>query len=41
MSKRLFHAKMKEGDDIGAYVNSKIRSTKELENLDFTMDAQL
>ena len=35
------HAKMKEGDDVGARVNSMIRSIKELENLDFTMDAQL
>ena len=41
ISKRLFRAKMKEGDDVGAHVNSMIRSIEELESLDFTMDAQL
>ena len=30
ISKRLFRAKMKEGEDFGAYVNSIIRSIEEL-----------
>lgn len=32
---------MKEGEDVGAHVNSMIRSIKELKSLDFMMDAQL
>ena len=30
ISKRLFRAKMKEGEDVGAHVNSIIRSIEEL-----------
>ena len=32
---------MKEGEDVGAHVNSMIRSIEELQSLDFTMNAQL
>ena len=39
ISKRLFHAKMKEGEDVGAHVNSMIHSIEELQSLDFTMNA--
>ena len=41
ISKRLFHAKMREGEDVGVHVNSMIRSMEELESLDFTMDFHL
>ena len=41
ISKRLFRAKMKEGEDVGAHVNSMIRSIEELESLDFSMDFHL
>ena len=41
ISKQLFHAKMKEGEDVGAHMNSMIRSIEELQSLDFTMNAQL
>ena len=41
ISKRLFHAKMKEEENVGAHVNSMIHSIEELESLDFMMDAQL
>ena len=41
ISKRLFHAKMREGEDVGAHVNSMIRAIEELESLDFTMDFHL
>ena len=32
---------MKEGEDVGAYVNSMIRLMKELESLNFSMDFHL
>ena len=38
ISKQLFHTKMKKGEDVGAHMNSMIRSMEELESLDFTMD---
>ena len=41
ISKRLFRAKMREGEDVGAHVNSMIRSIEELESLDFSMDFHL
>ena len=41
ISKRLFRAKMKEGEDVGVHVNSIIRSIEELESLDFSMDFHL
>ena len=41
ISKRLFRAKMREGEDVGVHVNSMIRSMEELESLDFTMDFHL
>ena len=41
ISKRLFRAKMKEGEDVGVHVNSMIRAIEELESLDFTMDSHL
>ena len=41
ISKRLFCAKMREGEDVGANVNSMIRAMKELKSLDFTMDFHL
>ena len=41
ISKRLFRAKMKEGEDVVAHVNSMIRSIEELQSLDFMMNAQL
>ena len=41
ISKQLFHAKMKEGEDVGPHVNSMIRSIEELESLDFSMDFHL
>ena len=37
-SKQLFHAKMKEGEDVRVHVNSIIRLMEELESLDFSMD---
>ena len=37
ISKRLFHAKIKEGEEVGAHVNSIIRAMEELKSLDFTM----
>ena len=41
ISKRLFRAKMRQGEDVGAHVNSMIRSIEELESLDFSMDFHL
>ena len=41
MLKQFFRAKIKEGKDVGVHVNSMIRSMKELESLDFTMDFHL
>ena len=41
ISKRLFRAKMREGEDVGVHVNSMIRSIEELESLDFSMDYHL
>ena len=41
ISKQFFHAKMKEGEDVGVHVNSMIRAIEELESLDFTMDSHL
>ena len=41
ISKRLFHAKMKEGEDVAVHVNSMIRAIEELESLDFSMDFHL
>ena len=41
ISKRLFRAKMKEGEDVGAHANSMICSVEELQSLDFMMNAQL
>ena len=41
ISKRLFQAMMREGEDVGAHVNSMIRSIEELESLDFSMDFHL
>ena len=41
ISKRLFRAKMKEGEDVGAHMNSIIHSIEELQSLDFMMNAQL
>ena len=41
IAKRLFHAKMKEGEDVGVHVISMIRGIEELENLDFKMDSYL
>ena len=41
ISKRLFRAKMREGEEVGAHVNSMIRSIEELESLDFSMDFHL
>ena len=41
ISKRLFRAKMREGEDIGVHVNSMIRLIEELESLDFSMDFHL
>ena len=41
ISKWLFHAKMKESEDVEVHVNSMIRSMEELESLDFTMDFHL
>ena len=35
ISKRVFHATMKEGEDVGVHVNSMIRAIEELESLDF------
>ena len=37
ISKRLFRAKMREEEEVGAYVNSMIRSMEELESLEFIM----
>ena len=39
--KRLFRAKMREGEDVGAQVNSMIRSIEEPESLEFIMDFHL
>ena len=41
ISKRLFSAKMKEGEDVAVYVNFMIRAIEELESLDFSMDFHL
>ena len=41
ISKQLFCAKMKEGEDVGVHVISMIRAIEELESLDFTMDFHL
>ena len=41
ISKRLFHAKMKEKEDVRVHINSMIRSIEELQSLDFKMNAQL
>ena len=41
ISKQLFHAKMKECEDVGVHMNYIIRSMKKLESLDFTMDFHL
>ena len=41
ISKRLFRAKMREGEDVGTHVNSMIRSIEELASLEFTMDFHL
>ena len=41
ISKQLFHAKIKEEEDVRTHVNSMIHSIEELESLDFMMDAQL
>ena len=41
ISKQLFRAKMKEGEDVGVHVNSMIRAIEKLESLDFTMDFHL
>ena len=41
ISKRLFHANMKEGEDVGVHVNSMIRAIEELESLDFIMNSLL
>ena len=41
ISKWLFRAKMKEGEDVEVHVNSMIKAIEELESLDFTMDSHL
>ena len=41
ISKWLFLAKMREGEDVRIHMNSMIRSMEELESLDFTMDFHL
>lgn len=41
MSSRLFGARMEEGSDVNAHVNSMIMLFEGLENLDFRMDADL
>ena len=41
ISKLLFCAKMKEGKDVGAHMNSMIHSIEEIQSLDFMMNAQL
>ena len=41
ISKRLFRDKMREGEEVGAHVNTMIRSIEELESLDFSMDFHL
>ena len=41
ISKRIFHATMKEGEDVGVHVNSMIRAIEELESLDFKLDSYL
>ena len=38
ISKLLFRAKIREGEDVRVHVNSMIRSMEELESLDFTMN---
>ena len=39
ISKRIFCATMKEGEDVGVHINSIIRAIEELESLDFIMDS--
>ena len=41
ISKRVFRATMKEGEDVGVHVNSMIRAIEELESLDFKLDSHL
>ena len=41
ISKWLFYAKKREGEDMGAHVNSMIRAIEELESLDFIMNFHL
>ena len=41
ISKRLFRAKMKEGEDVVVHIASMIRAIEELESLDFSMDFHL
>ena len=41
ISKWLFRAKMKEGEDVAVYVNTMIRAIEELESLDFSMNFHL
>ena len=41
ISKRIFRAMMKEGEDIGVHVNSMIRAIEELESLDFKLHSLL
>ena len=41
ISKQLFRAKMREGEDVGAHVNSMIISIKELTSLEIIIDFHL
>ena len=41
ISKRVFRATMKGGEDVGFHVNSMIRAIEELESLDFKLDSLL
>ena len=41
ISKRLFRAKMKEGEDVRVHVNSMIRAIEDLKSLDFIKDSHL
>ena len=41
ISKQIFRATMKEGEDVGVHVNSMIRAIEELESLDFKLDSHL
>ena len=41
LSKRLFLAKIREGEDVEVHVNSMIRWMEELESLDLTIDFHL